>query len=116
MSRSELRAGLIQSGREGVNGDDRRDLSRAAQAANVLVGTAVIGPVEGIGARLHVGVRQIGVGWNERAIAGHRNAFRIRLCRLLQVSVSGFYAWRNRGPSQRQLDDMVLLPTADWGR
>ena len=28
---------------------------------------------------------------------------------LLQVSVSGFYAWRNRGPSQRQLDDMVLL-------
>ena len=31
------------------------------------------------------------------------------LCRLLQVSVSGFYAWRNRGPSQRQLDDMVLL-------
>ena len=32
-----------------------------------------------------------------------------RLCRLLQVSVSGFYAWRNCGPSQRQLDDMVLL-------
>ena len=32
-----------------------------------------------------------------------------RLCGLLQVSVSGFYAWRNRGPSQRQLDDMVLL-------
>ena len=32
-----------------------------------------------------------------------------RLYRLLQVSVSGFYAWRNRGPSQRQLDDMVLL-------
>ncbi len=31
------------------------------------------------------------------------------LCRLLQVSVSGFHAWRNRGPSQRQLDDMVLL-------
>ena len=31
-----------------------------------------------------------------------------RLCRLLQVSVSG-YAWRNRGPSQRQFDDMVLL-------
>ena len=31
------------------------------------------------------------------------------LCRLLRVSVSGFHAWRNRGPSQRQLDDMVLL-------
>jgi putative transposase len=36
-----------------------------------------------------------------------------RLCKLLQVSVSGYYAWRNRGPSprlnRRQLDDMVLL-------
>jgi putative transposase len=32
-----------------------------------------------------------------------------RLCKLLQVSVSGYYAWRKRGPSQRQLDDMVLL-------
>ena len=32
-----------------------------------------------------------------------------RLCTLLNVSVSGFYAWRRRGPSQRQLDDMVLL-------
>jgi putative transposase len=32
-----------------------------------------------------------------------------RLCKLLQVSVSGYYAWRYRSPSQRQLDDMVLL-------
>ena len=32
-----------------------------------------------------------------------------RLCKLLQVSVSGYYAWRNRSPSQRQLDDVVLL-------
>ena len=32
-----------------------------------------------------------------------------RMCALLDVSVSGFYAWRVRGPSKRQLDDMVLL-------
>ncbi len=32
-----------------------------------------------------------------------------RMCALMNVSVSGFYAWRRRGPSKRQLDDMVLL-------
>lgn len=32
-----------------------------------------------------------------------------RLCALLSVSVSGYHAWRHRGPSRRQLDDMVIL-------
>jgi len=32
-----------------------------------------------------------------------------RLCEVLGVSQSGYFAWRNRGPSRRQLDDMVLL-------
>lgn len=32
-----------------------------------------------------------------------------RICALLHVSVGGFYAWRRRGPSRRQLDDMVFL-------
>jgi putative transposase len=32
-----------------------------------------------------------------------------RMCMLLAVSVSGYYAWRNRDPSERQLDDMVIL-------
>lgn len=32
-----------------------------------------------------------------------------QMCVLLNVSVSGYYAWKHRGPSQRQLDDMVLL-------
>jgi transposase InsO family protein len=30
------------------------------------------------------------------------------LCATLQVSVSGYYAWRSRGPSQRQQDDQRL--------
>jgi len=30
------------------------------------------------------------------------------LCRVLQVSRSGFYDWQHRGPSQRDLDDRVL--------
>ena len=30
-------------------------------------------------------------------------------CAALNVSVSGFYAWKNRPASQRQTDDMVLL-------
>ena len=32
-----------------------------------------------------------------------------RMCGLLNVSASGYYAWRNRDPSRRQLDDMVFL-------
>ncbi len=32
-----------------------------------------------------------------------------RMCALLHVSAGGYYAWRRRGPSRRQLDDMVLL-------
>ena len=32
-----------------------------------------------------------------------------RMCALMDVSSSGYYAWKNRGPSRRQLDDMVLL-------
>lgn len=32
-----------------------------------------------------------------------------RSCALLNVSVSGYYAWKHRAPSQRQLDDMIFL-------
>ena len=31
------------------------------------------------------------------------------MCALLAVSVSGYYAWKGRGASRRQLDDMVYL-------
>ena len=32
-----------------------------------------------------------------------------QMCAVMQVSTSGFYAWKNRTPCQRQKDDMVLL-------
>lgn len=32
-----------------------------------------------------------------------------RLCRLLNVSPSGYYAWRGRGPSQRDTDELRLV-------
>ena len=45
-----------------------------------------------------------------RLIDANKAAMTIdRMCALMDVSVSGFYAWKNRKPSQRQLYDMVLL-------
>ena len=32
-----------------------------------------------------------------------------RLCKVLGVSQSGFFAWKNRPASRRQREDMVLL-------
>ena len=43
-------------------------------------------------------------------IARHRGEFPVRLmCRLLGVQPSGYYAWRHRGPTTRQLADDVLM-------
>jgi len=42
-------------------------------------------------------------------VNANQATFAVReLCRVLQVSPSGFYAWRNRRPSRRALDDAVL--------
>jgi len=30
------------------------------------------------------------------------------MCRMLDVSTSGYYAWRDRGPSRRWIDDAVM--------
>ena len=32
-----------------------------------------------------------------------------RLCACAGVSISGYYAWKQRAPSRRQLDDMIIL-------
>ena len=32
-----------------------------------------------------------------------------RLCACAGVSISGYYAWKQRAPSRRQLDDMMIL-------
>jgi transposase InsO family protein len=43
-------------------------------------------------------------------IESHREVGSVeRLCRTLSVSVSGYYAWRTREPSQRQQQDTHLL-------
>ena len=43
-------------------------------------------------------------------IARHRGEFQVRLmCRVLEVSVAGFYAFLKRPPSWRALIDEVLL-------
>jgi putative transposase len=43
-------------------------------------------------------------------IDGAKAAFPVhRLCRVLGVSQSGYFAWRRRPACRRQRDDMVLL-------
>jgi len=45
-----------------------------------------------------------------RFIQKHSRRYGVqRLCRLLAVSRSGYYAWRQRGPSKREREDRVLL-------
>jgi len=41
-----------------------------------------------------------------RFVPEHRGTFRVgSMCRVLKVSRSGYYAWRNRDPSSRELED-----------
>jgi putative transposase len=43
-------------------------------------------------------------------IADHQDAYAVAtMCQALNVSVSGYYAWRRRQPSQREQDDADLL-------
>ena len=43
-------------------------------------------------------------------IAEHREVFSVyRMCELLEVSRSGFYAWLEREPGQREQDNDALL-------
>jgi putative transposase len=43
-------------------------------------------------------------------IAAHQDEFPVqRLCRLLQVSASGYYAWRSRPPSSRESQNVTWL-------
>ena len=43
-------------------------------------------------------------------IADHREEFPvIRMCKVLDVSPSGYYAWRKRPPSEREMANQELV-------
>ncbi len=45
-----------------------------------------------------------------RCIRAHENQFAIRMmCRVVDVSVSGYYRWRDRAPAARAVQDAALL-------
>jgi transposase InsO family protein len=45
-----------------------------------------------------------------RFVEGHREEFRVKkMCKVLKISKSGYYTWRGRRPSRRQLGNELLL-------
>jgi transposase InsO family protein len=45
-----------------------------------------------------------------RFVADHRDTYEVkRLCKLVEVSRSGFYAWASRAPSKRDVDNASVL-------
>jgi len=47
-----------------------------------------------------------------RFVQGNRETFRVgKMCEVLKVSRSGYYAWRRRGPSEREAEDRRLAVT-----
>ena len=44
-----------------------------------------------------------------RFVQGHRETFRVgKMCEILKVSRSGFYAWRRRQPCQREIENTLI--------
>lgn len=45
-----------------------------------------------------------------RFVSKHRDSYPVaRICRVVGINRSGFYKWFKRGPSRRDLDDVVLM-------
>jgi putative transposase len=43
-------------------------------------------------------------------IAEHQQVYEVKtMCRALTISESGYYAWKQRGPSRRELEDQWLI-------
>lgn len=54
-------------------------------------------------------VRHADKGLRYAFIKAHRSTYRLELlCRVLEVSVSGYYAWQGRGESKRAKEDVIL--------
>jgi transposase-like protein len=91
--------------RDGLSSDERRELVELRRRTRVLERETRSSSGQRL---LRAGERAPKIGFRDGPGDGRRGVDVAVICRVLGVSRSGYYQWRGRGPSQRDLGDAYL--------